>query len=63
MRLLLAHLNEVRVVISALPWQDIPVIEAFRIRHQMPLTDDRGLVAGLPEFLRDRVLPGIQPVG
>ena len=48
---LFAFADHRRVVIDPLPRQDVPVIETGRIRHKVPLADDRRLITGLLEQL------------
>ena len=48
-------LDEYRIVVESLAWEDIPVIEAAGIGLQMPFPDNRSLIALLPQALGDVV--------
>ena len=56
----LAHLDHRRVVVAPLAGQDVPVIEAGGIGHQVPLAEDRGLVAGGLEQFGKRDLRAVE---
>ena len=61
-----AHLDKVGIVVIALTRQHAPVIEARRIVMaavaEMPFADDRRLVAGRLQQLRERDLPSVEVV-
>src|SRR5690606_39288618 len=54
------HLDERRIVIQALPGQNIPVIKAGRIALEMPLADDGGVITGLLQCFGDRPLTAVE---
>ena len=54
------HLNEVRVIVSPLPRQDFPIIEADRVRVEVPLADHCGGVAGVAEKIGESGLKAIK---
>jgi len=45
------HLDQVRIVVTALARQNFPVIKPGGLACQVPLTDQRGLVSGLLQGL------------
>ena len=57
---LLAVPDHRRVVVHALPRQDVPVIEAGRIADQMPFADQGRRVAGLLQQLGKRLLRAVE---
>ena len=54
--------EELRLVVVALPGQHVPVVEAGRVGLQVPLADQRGLVAGALQPFRDVVLRPVEEV-
>jgi len=56
----IVHLNEVRIVVSSLPGQDFPVVEADRIGVEMPLSNHCGGVAGVAEKIGESGLKAIK---
>ena len=56
----LAHADHGRIIVDTLAGEDLPEIEAGGIGAEMPLANDRGLVAGLLENLRKRGLRAIE---
>ncbi len=46
---LFAVANHGRVVVDALAWKDVPMVEASWVGHEMPFADERGGIAGLLE--------------
>ena len=59
---LLAIINESRIVVIALTYQDVPIIETGRIGGQVPLPDHRRLVTCLAQQLREGLLRAIKGV-
>ena len=59
---LLAIINEGRIVVIALTYQDVPIIETGRIGGQVPLPDHRRLVTCLAQQLREGLLRAIKGV-
>ena len=59
----IVHLDEIRVVVSALPGQDFPIIEADRVRVEMPLADHCSGVAGFAEKIGESGLKAIKVGG
>ena len=57
---LLAHFDHRRVIIDALARENLPKIKARWIGAEMPLADDRRLVAGLLEQLGKRLLRAVE---
>ena len=53
---------EGRIVVDALPGQDVPVVEARRVAAQVPLADHGGVVAGLLQHLRHGRLRTVEAV-
>src|ERR1041384_953393 len=49
----LAVLDQHRIVIKSLPWQNVPVIETGRIAAEMPFADHPGVIAGIVQILLD----------
>ena len=49
-----------RVIIDALPRQDLPEVETDRVAHQVPLADDGSLVASLLEELGEGDLRAVE---
>ena len=58
---LLAVVDHRRVVVHALARQDVPLVEAGRIGDEVPLADDRRLVAGAVQQLGERDLRAVEP--
>ena len=56
-----AVLDHRRIVVHALTGKDLPEVEAGRIRAEVPLADDRGLIAGLLQQLREGDLRTVEP--
>ena len=55
-----AHLDGRRIVIHALAGEDVPVIKALGIGHEMPFANDSGLVASRLHDLREGLLGAIE---
>ena len=56
----IVHLNEIRIVVSSLPGQDFPIVEADRVGVEVPLADHCGGVAGVAEKIGKRGLEAIK---
>ena len=56
------HLDEIRIVITALAREDLPIIETSRVRIEMPLAEHDGLVAGALQMLRKSGLRTVEAV-
>ena len=59
----LAVIYKGRVVVLALSDEDVPVVEAGRVGGQVPLADDRCLVAGLAQELGEGLLAAVEGAG
>ena len=57
---LAAGAQEVGIVIIALARQNLPVVETGRIAHQVPLADERGLIARAPQRLGEGPLRTVE---
>ena len=56
------HLNEVRVVVTALSGQYFPIVEANWVGTEVPLSDHCGLVARFFHQRRKRKLRGVEAI-
>ena len=57
---LVVHLDEIRIVVSALAGEDFPVVETDRIGVEVPLADHGGGVAGLAEEIGKGSLESVE---
>lgn len=57
-----SHLNEKRVMVAALAWENIPIIKTGRFTSQMPLADHAGVIARFLQFLGNRPLAAVETI-